>query len=129
MKRYTNNDIARCSLSLYRMFIAQYGLTDAFKITKRIRLHLKDEKQRRLSLPKSERNVRVIEKTKKKTRFKKKKKSMGVYASLYALFDEKGLSNVSYEEAKSCARRAKPDSKLRRGHFTLYKKKYSALKE
>jgi predicted transport protein len=43
---------------------------------------------------------------------------------MYALFDAKGVDNVSYDECESLARHIKPNTKFNRSHFSWYKGDY-----
>jgi len=47
---------------------------------------------------------------------------------MYALFDQKGVDNVTYEECKSLAQKAKADTKFNKRHFYWYKNKYRKRK-
>lgn len=53
-----------------------------------------------------------------------KKKRKGIKGAMYAMFDEKGVDGVSYDECESAARKIKPDTKFDRSHFSWYKKEY-----
>jgi predicted transport protein len=44
--------------------------------------------------------------------------------TIYDLFDEKGLDNVTYEECEIIAKKIKPDTKFNTSHFSWYKNKY-----
>ncbi len=48
----------------------------------------------------------------------------GISGAMYALFDAKGVDNVTYNECESLARRIKPDTKFNRYHFNWYKGVY-----
>jgi predicted transport protein len=48
----------------------------------------------------------------------------GIGGAMYALFDARGVDNISYEECESLARRIKPDTKFNRYHFSWYKGVY-----
>ncbi len=128
MPHYTKAEIRIGALNVYNHIIAVYGLKEAVRIVKQTRELLKRERQRRATLPRSE---RALDDTTKKSKTgikiktkKKKKKGAGLFASLCVLFNKKGISKVTYAEAKTCAREAKPDSNLSEGHFRWYKKKY-----
>jgi len=44
--------------------------------------------------------------------------------SVYELFDEKGIENVTYEECETLAKKIKPDTKFNKSHFNWYKNEY-----
>ncbi|KKM23316.1 hypothetical protein LCGC14_1616410 [marine sediment metagenome] len=121
----------------YSFLISTHGLKNAFRINRRVRELLREEKVRRNALPPSERCLDEFDensgdstKTKGKLKTKKtKKKSKGLFASLCELFDDKGIDKVTYQEAKKCAKEAKPDSSLSRGHYKWYMKRYNAQKK
>lgn len=50
--------------------------------------------------------------------------SRGIGGAMYALFDAKGVDNVSYDECESLARHIKPNTKFNRSHFNWYKRDY-----
>ncbi|KKM27521.1 hypothetical protein LCGC14_1573940 [marine sediment metagenome] len=115
---------------IYSILVADYGLGGAFKVSRRVRDLLKEERLRRKALPPSERCLDEDEDTtkgEKKIKGKKAKKKTagpGLFASLCVLFDKKGVDKVTYAEAKACAKEAKPDSDLSKGHWKWYKKCY-----
>lgn len=136
MSTYTKREIAECVSNLYTNVIAIYGLKSALKVIRQVRIQLKEEKKRRMALPEAERGfdtptkesrakakVKAKVKAKKDTK-KSKKKSIGLFASLCLLFDEKGVNKVTHQEARACAKAAKPDSNLSHGHLKWYIKKY-----
>jgi len=47
-----------------------------------------------------------------------------ITGELYALFDEKGIDGVTYQEAEDLAKRIKPDTKYDKGHFSWHKRDY-----
>ncbi len=48
----------------------------------------------------------------------------GIGQSIYELFDEKGIENVTYEECETLARKIKSDTKFNQHHFSWYKNEY-----
>lgn len=48
----------------------------------------------------------------------------GIGRSIYELFDEKGIENVTYEECETLAKKIKPDTKFNPSHFSWYKNEY-----
>jgi predicted transport protein len=52
----------------------------------------------------------------------------GISGAMYALFDTKGVDNVTYDECESLAKRIKPDTKFDRHHFSWHKGKYKKRK-
>jgi predicted transport protein len=48
----------------------------------------------------------------------------GISGAIYALFDAKGVDNVTYNECESLARRVKPDTKFNKNHFRWHKRAY-----
>lgn len=44
--------------------------------------------------------------------------------AIYALFDEKGMDNVTCEECKELARQVKPDTAFNKNHYSWYKNQY-----
>jgi len=48
----------------------------------------------------------------------------GIGQSIYELFDEKGIENVTYEECETLAKKIKPDTKFNPNHFSWYKNEY-----
>ena len=48
----------------------------------------------------------------------------GIGKTIYDLFDEKGIENVTYEECETLAKKIKPDTKFNTSHFSWYKNKY-----
>ncbi len=134
MPTYTPTEYKRGAQNVYDNIIALYSLKGAFKVTKMVRILLKDEKARRMKLPKSERGFddtpdKSKSKSKSKTKGKKKKKGPGMFASLCILFKKKGVHKVTYNEAKECCKKAKPDSNLSTGHFKWYKNQYRKNKK
>lgn len=132
MPNHKRSDLEKKALNLYSEMIAIYGLLGALKIIRQVLLSLKKERTRRRKLPKSERGFddtkKDIKKTSKSKSKSKKKKGPGMAASLYVLFEKKGVNKVTYQDAKSCAKKAKPDSDLSQGHFRWYKKKFKDQK-
>jgi predicted transport protein len=55
-----------------------------------------------------------------------KKKS--IMDSIYSIFDEKGIDNVSYEECMAIARSIKSNTKFNKSHFSWYKRDYRRKK-
>jgi len=53
-----------------------------------------------------------------------KKTRPGIGAAIYALFDDKGINNVSYDECEAAAKSVKPDTAFNKGHFSWYKNHY-----
>ncbi len=51
-------------------------------------------------------------------------KRRGIMQSVFELFDDKGVDNVTYHQCESIARKAEPDTKFGKMHFSLYKNKY-----
>ena len=131
MSTYRSSDYEKAAMQVYNNTIATFSLGGALKIARRVRELLKAERIRRKKLPPSERCLDEVEdfadgKTKTKTEEAKKvkKKTAGLFASLCVLFDKKGVDNVTYAEAKACAREAKPDSNVSSGHHRWYVKQY-----
>jgi len=52
------------------------------------------------------------------------RKGRGIMHSVFELFDDKGVDNVTYHECESIAREVKPDTKFGKSHFSWYKNKY-----
>lgn len=52
----------------------------------------------------------------------------GISGAMYALFDVKGVDNVTYDECESLARRVKPGTKFNKYHFSWYKGVYKKQK-
>jgi predicted transport protein len=52
----------------------------------------------------------------------------GISGAIYALFDAKGVDNVTYNECESLARRIKPGTKFNTYHFSWYKGVYKKQK-
>ena len=48
----------------------------------------------------------------------------GIGQSIYELFDEKDIENVTYEECETLAKKIKPDTKFNPSHFSWYKNEY-----
>ena len=44
--------------------------------------------------------------------------------SIYSLFDQKGVDNVSYDECLALAKNIKPGTAFNRNHFSWYKRDY-----
>lgn len=57
------------------------------------------------------------------------KKQQGIGVAIYALFDENGVDNVSYEECEAVAKSVKPETAFNKGHFSWYKNKYNKKDE
>ncbi len=136
MPNHTKAQVAQGANDLYNNVIAIFGLRNALKITKEVRLRLRKERKRRLKMKPTERadledtEKKVTKKKKTKDGKKsKKKKGPGMFASLCILFDKKGVNKVTYQQAKACAKEAKPDSNLSSGHFKWYKKQYKDKKK
>lgn len=136
MPNHTKAQVSQGVDNTYNNIIAIYGLRNALKIIKSVRVQLIKERKRRMKMKPSERAD--IEETenkdtkKKKTKVdkkSKKKKGPGMFASLCILFDKKGVNKVTYSQAKACAKEAKPDSNLSSGHFKWYKKQYKDKKK
>jgi len=134
MPSHKPSQLKLAAKNMYTNMVAVYGLRSASKVCKQVRLLLKDERLRRSKLPKGEQELEdeTAAKANKKTRSgktakSKKPKGPGVFASLCALFDKKGVNKVTHAEAKACAKEAKPDSNLSQGHWKWYMKKYKAL--
>jgi len=53
----------------------------------------------------------------------------GIMQSMFELFDDKGVDNVTYGECESIAREVKPDTKFGKSHFSWYKNKYKRKPE
>ncbi len=51
-------------------------------------------------------------------------KRRGIMKTIYALFDEKGVENVTYKECEALARSIKPNTAFNRIHFSWYKRDY-----
>jgi hypothetical protein len=49
--------------------------------------------------------------------------------ALNSLFDEKGVDVVKYEEALAAAKKAMPNTKFNKLHFSWYKNKYNEAQE
>jgi len=60
----------------------------------------------------------------KSTRKERISRRGSITGELYALFDEKGVDRVPYEEAEQLAKSVKPDTKFNKGHFSWYKRDY-----
>jgi hypothetical protein len=56
-------------------------------------------------------------------------KPRGIMQSVFELFDDKGVDNVTYPECESIAREVKPDTKFGKSHFSWYKNKYKRKPE
>jgi predicted transport protein len=52
----------------------------------------------------------------------------GISGAMYALFDAKGVDNVTYNECELLARRIKPGTKFNKYHFSWYKGVYKKQK-
>ena len=52
----------------------------------------------------------------------------GISGAMYALFDAKGVDNVTYNECESLARSVKPGTKFNKYHFSWYKGVYKKQK-
>ncbi len=48
----------------------------------------------------------------------------GIGQSIYDLFDEKGIENVTYEECETLAKKIKPTTKFNPSHFSWYRNEY-----
>ena len=48
----------------------------------------------------------------------------GIMQSVFELFDNKGVNNVTYHQFESIARKVEPHTKFSKMHFSLYKNKY-----
>lgn len=48
----------------------------------------------------------------------------GIGQSIYELFDEKGIENVTYEECEALAKKIKPNTAFNKNHFSWYKRDY-----
>jgi hypothetical protein len=51
-----------------------------------------------------------------------------IIQAMYALFDEKGVDEVTYAECETLARQVKPDTKFGKTHFSWYKNKYREVR-
>jgi len=60
---------------------------------------------------------------------KRPQKRRGIMHSLFELFDDKGVDNVTYHECEYIAREVKPDTKFNKSHFSWYKRKYKRKRE
>jgi len=67
--------------------------------------------------------VPTVEPRKKHTR-----RSGTIMHSMFELYDEKGIDNVTYDECEVLARRIKPDTKFGKTHHSWYKNKYREKK-
>ncbi len=137
MPKYTSAELKIEAEAHFKRLQCNYDIRDLTKVIKRFRAMLQNERQRRRDLPDSERGIDRSSsaykdnvhkaKAKKKPKKSTKKKSpqrKGMFASLCELFDEKGVNKVALKEAVACAKEAKPDSNLSKGHLQWYKKKY-----
>jgi hypothetical protein len=60
---------------------------------------------------------------------KRPQKRRGIMHSVFELFDDKGVDNVTYHECVSIAREVEPDTKFGKMHFSWYKNKYKRKRE
>ena len=60
---------------------------------------------------------------------KRPQKRRGTMHSVFELFDDKGVDNVTYRQCESIAREVEPDTKFGKMHFSWYKNKYKRKRE
>jgi len=60
----------------------------------------------------------------KVTQYSLPKRRQTITHSMFELFDQKGVDDVTYDECESLAKRVKPDTKFDKSHFSWYKNKY-----
>ena len=68
-----------------------------------------------------------MKKKTKKSRTKKTKTYIrgSLIKSIYALFDDKGLDSVTYEETRKLAKSVKPDTAFNKYHYSWYRNDFA----
>lgn len=81
---------------------------------------------------------KVVKKSSEKTTHKDKSKSkkkvvkkrrISLCSQIWDWFDKVGVDEVTYDDCKAFALKAKPDSKFNKNHFSWYKNKYREQQE
>ncbi len=60
---------------------------------------------------------------------KRTQERRGIMQSVFELFDNKGVDNVTYHQCESIAREVEPDTEFGKMHFSFYKNKYKRKRQ
>lgn len=70
----------------------------------------------------------VVTAAKASIRYQPSGKKRTIIHAMFALFDEKDVDTITYDECEALAKQVKPDTKFGKTHFTWYKNKYRELR-